>query len=129
VVHQPSAAIHQSLPRVDDGHVGLGVLAPVRNRVEQLGIEARQAGEVLGIDLVGLLLVCVDEPQLAGDGHQDLVAALLEYPARPRRVGSRLDCDAHGALGGEAPSEGLGAGTQPTLLEHLAALLVDEAQR
>jgi hypothetical protein len=36
--------------------VGLGVLAPVRNRVEQLGIKARQAGEILGVDLIGLAL-------------------------------------------------------------------------
>jgi hypothetical protein len=54
--------------------VGLGVLAPVFERVEQLGIEARQAGQVLGIDLVGLLLVGVDQSQLAGIGHKYLVA-------------------------------------------------------
>src|SRR5215210_8946321 len=47
---------------------------------EQLRIEACQ---VLGIDLVGLLLVGVDEPQLASIGHQDLVAALLREPADP----------------------------------------------
>jgi hypothetical protein len=57
VVDQLGAAIHQSLPGADDGHVGLGVLAPVRNRVEQLGIEARQSGQVLGIYFVGLTLV------------------------------------------------------------------------
>ena len=40
--------------------MGLGVFAPVPNRVEQLRIEARQASQVLGIDLVGLTLVGLD---------------------------------------------------------------------
>jgi hypothetical protein len=56
VVEQLGAAIHQSLPRADDGHMGLALFAPVLYGIEQLGIEARQAGEVLGIDLVGLVL-------------------------------------------------------------------------
>src|SRR5215217_4976488 len=103
--------------------MGLGVLAPVRHRVEQLRIQARQASEVLGVDLVGFALVGVDEPHLSGVGHQDLVATLLEHPACPGRVGSGLYCDAHRRpLGGEASSERLGASAQPTLLYNLAAL-------
>jgi hypothetical protein len=58
--------------------MGLGVLAPMRNRVEQLRVQARQTSEVFGVDLVGLSPVGIDEPQLAGIGHQDLVAALLQ---------------------------------------------------
>ena len=108
--------------------MSLGVLAPVRNRVEQLRIQASQASQVLGVDLVGLLLVGVDEPQLASVGHQDLVAALLQEPANPGRVGSGLYSYAHGPLGGEAPTESLGGGAQPTFFDHLAALGVDEAQ-
>ena len=57
--------------------MSLGVLAPVRNRVEQLGIKARQAGEILGVDLIGLSLVGVDESQFAGVSHQYLVATLF----------------------------------------------------
>jgi hypothetical protein len=45
--------------------MGLGVFAPVLEWVKQPRIEARQAGQVLGIYFVGLLLVGVDEPQLA----------------------------------------------------------------
>jgi hypothetical protein len=56
------------------------------------------------------------------------VATLLQEPARPGRMGSRLYGYTQGPLGGEAPSEGLGSGTQPTLLDDLAALLVDEAE-
>jgi hypothetical protein len=42
---------------------------------------------------------------------------------------TRLYCDAQWlVLGGEAPPEGFGGGTQPTLLDHLAALCVDEAE-
>jgi hypothetical protein len=106
--------------------VGLGVLAPVGNRVEQLGIKARQAGEILGVDLIGLALVGVDQSQFAGVGHKYLVAALLQNPAGPGRVGAGLDGNAHRSLRSEASPEGFGAGTQPTLLEHLAAICVDE---
>jgi hypothetical protein len=41
---------------------------------------------------------------------------------------TRLDDYAQRPLKGEAPPEGLGAGTQPTLLHNLTASLVDEAQ-
>jgi len=109
--------------------VGLALFAPVLERVEQLRIEARQASEVLDIYLVGLSSVGVDEPQFAGVGHKDLVAALLQEAANPGREGARFYSDAHRRpLGSGAPFEGLGAGTQPTLLDDLAAVLVDEAQ-
>jgi hypothetical protein len=57
------------------------------------------------------------------------VAALLEHPARPRRVGSGLDGYTQRPFGGEAPPEGLGGGTQPTLLHNLAAYCVDDLRR
>ena len=53
---------------------------------------------------------------------------LLEHPARPRRVGSGLYGYTQRLLGGEAPSEGLRGCAQPPFLDHLAAVLVDEAQ-
>ena len=57
------------------------------------------------------------------------MATFLQYPARPRRVGAGLDGYAHRRLlGGEAPSESLGASAQPTFLHNLAALLIDEAE-
>jgi len=90
---------------------------------EQLRIEACQ---VLGIDLVGLLLVGVDEPQLASIGHQDLVAALLREPADPGRgVPVSLAIRSEPS---EASTEGLWGRAQPAFLDHLAALCVDEAQ-
>jgi hypothetical protein len=108
--------------------VGLGAFAPVPDRVEQLRIHSSQAGEVLGVYLVGFAPVGVDEPQFASVRHQHLVAALLQEPANPGRVGSRLYGDAQRPLGGEAPPEGLPGGAQPAFLDHLAALRVDEAQ-
>jgi hypothetical protein len=108
--------------------MGLGVLTPVLEWVQQLRIKTCQASQILGIDLICLLLVGVDEPQFAGIGHKDLVAAFFEHPAHPRRMSSRLYCDSHGPLGGEAPPEGFGGGTQPTIFEGLAALCVDETQ-
>jgi hypothetical protein len=83
--------------------VGLALFAPVLERVQELRIEACQASEILGVDLIRLTRVGVDEPYLASIGHQDLMAALLEHSANPRRVGSGLDGYAHGRpLGNEA---------------------------
>jgi hypothetical protein len=56
------------------------------------------------------------------------MATLLKYSARPRRVGTRLDGYTQRRLGGEASSEGIWGGTQPTFLHNLAAYCVDEAQ-
>src|SRR5215208_3147458 len=109
--------------------MSLGVFAPMLERIEQPGIHSSQASQVLGVDLVCLALVSVDEPQLPCIGHKDLVAALLQDPACPRGVGSSLDCDAHRRpLGGEASFESLGSCAQSPLLHNLAALLVDEAK-
>jgi hypothetical protein len=44
--------------------MGLGVFAPVLEWVEQFRIQTCQASQILGIDLVGLAFVGVDEPRL-----------------------------------------------------------------
>src|SRR5215212_3741284 len=58
---QLRAGTHQCLTRADDGHMGLGVFAPMFERVQELRVKTRQASQVLGVDLVGLALVGVDE--------------------------------------------------------------------
>src|SRR5215207_4823622 len=95
---------------------------------EQLGVETGQASQLLSVDPVGLAALGVDELQFAGVGDQDLVSTFLEQTARPRRVGARLDGDAHRSLRTKAPPEGFGGGANPALLDHLAALGVQQAQ-
>ncbi len=56
MVHELRAAPDQRLPGSDHGHVRLGAFASVPNRVQELGIEARQADEILGVYFVGLAL-------------------------------------------------------------------------
>ena len=101
--------------------MGLGIFAPVLERIQELRIEAGQASQVLGVYLIGLVLIGIDEPQFASIGYQHLVAAFLQDPAHPRRVSTRLDCDAQRLLRTEAPPEGLRSGTQPTFLHNLTA--------
>jgi hypothetical protein len=109
--------------------MGLGVFAPMLERVQELRIQTRQASQVLGVHLIRLALVGIDEPQFASIGHQYLVAAFLEHPAHPRRVSTRLHCDAHRRLlRSETPPQSLGSGTQPAFLHNLTALLIDEAE-
>jgi hypothetical protein len=45
--------------------MSLALFTPVLERIEQLRIKPCQAGQILGVYLVGLLLVGVDEPYLA----------------------------------------------------------------
>jgi hypothetical protein len=59
VVHELRAAIHQRLPRADQGYVGLALFAPVLERIQELRINPSQAGQVLGVYLVGLALIGV----------------------------------------------------------------------
>jgi hypothetical protein len=109
--------------------MGLGVFAPMLERVQQLRIQTCQASQVLGVHLIRLALIGIDEPQFASIGHKDLVGAFLKHPAHPRRVSTRLYCDAHRRLlRSETPPQSLGSGTQPTFLHNLAALLIDEAE-
>jgi hypothetical protein len=105
--------------------MSLGAFTPVPEWVQQLRIEACQASEILGVDLIRFAFVGEDVSQFAGIGHQDLVSTLPQEPVNPRRVGSRFYGDAHGLLGREASPEGFGSGAQSALLHNLAALLID----
>src|SRR5215211_2184967 len=109
--------------------MSLALFSPVLERVQELRIQTRQASQVLGVYLVGLALVGVDQPRLARIGYQHLVATLLlEYSANPGGVSARLYGYAQRLLRAKVSLEGLGSGSQPTLLDHLATLCVDEAQ-
>jgi hypothetical protein len=101
--------------------MGLALFAPVLERIQQLRVQARQSGQVLGVYLVGLSLVGVDQSQLAGVGNQYLVATLLKQPANPGRMGPGFYSDAQRGLRSEASSYGLGVGAQPALFDDLAA--------
>jgi hypothetical protein len=93
--------------------MSLGVLTAVLEWVEQLRIKTCQASQILCVYLICFALGGVDEPQFPSIGHQHLVAAVLEYPANPRRVGACLYGYAQWLLlRGEASPEGFGDGTQ-----------------
>src|SRR5688500_8501874 len=102
--------------------MSLAVFAPVLEWIEQLRIQTCEASQILSIDLIGLAPVGVDEPYLAGIGHQYLVSTVLEHPAHPRRVSARLYGYAQRLLRGEASPQSLGSGAHPTLLHHLTAV-------
>ena len=83
--------------------MGLALFASVLEWIEQLRVQTCQTSQILGVYLVALAFVSVDQSQLTSIGHKDLVAALLQEPAYPGRVGSRFYGDAHRRLlGGEA---------------------------
>jgi hypothetical protein len=98
------------------------------DRREQTSIEACQAGEVLGIEPVVLAALGVDEPELAGVGHQDLVGASSQHAADPGRVRARLERHAHRLDADETPLEGLRGRGDAGLFDDLAGLGVQQAQ-
>ena len=57
--------------------MSLELFTSVLERVEQLRIQTCQASQVLGIDLIALVLIGVDEPTFTSIGHQNLVSTLL----------------------------------------------------
>jgi hypothetical protein len=118
----------QRLARADDRQVGLRGLSSMLDRREQTSIEACQAGEVLGIEPVVLAALGVDEPELAGVGHQDLVGASSQHAADPGRVRARLERHAHRLDADETPLEGLRGRGDAGLFDDLAGLGVQQAQ-
>ena len=56
------------------------------------------------------------------------MAALLQQPAHPGRMGSGFYGYAQRPLRSEASFEGCWGGVQPALLDYLTVLLIDEAQ-
>ena len=54
VVYELRAATDQCLTRADDGHVSLGIFAPMLERIEQLRIKTCQSSQILSVYLVGL---------------------------------------------------------------------------
>jgi hypothetical protein len=128
MVDQLGADAHQRLPGVDECQVGLAVRVPVLYGIQQRGIEPEETGQLLGVDPVGLAALGVDEPYLPGVGHQHFVAQALKEPADPGRVRPYLDGNLQRPLRTEPTLEGLRGGTQPALLQYLAAFGVDEAE-
>jgi hypothetical protein len=56
VVYELRAATDQCLPGADYGHMGLGIFAPVLERIQELRVHSCQSSQILSVYLVGLSL-------------------------------------------------------------------------
>jgi len=83
MVDELSAGANQAVASADDRQVGLGLRAAMVDGGEQLGVEPSQSGQVFGVGAIALAGVAVDQAQLAGVGHQDLVAQPGQQCADP----------------------------------------------
>src|SRR5215216_7148540 len=108
--------------------MSLGLLAAMLYGIQKLGIGSGKTRQLLGVELVGLTLVAVDQPCLARIGHQNLVTAVMEDPVHPGRVGTDFDGDLHLLPRVEAATEVVWGSTQPALLEELTTVGVEDAQ-
>src|SRR5215213_2520474 len=94
----------------------------------RLRIGAGETGQLLGIELVGLTPLAIDQSSLTRISDQYFVAALGKQTTYPGRVGSNLDGDMQRLFRIEPPPHRLWGGAQPALFDDLAVLGVDETE-
>jgi hypothetical protein len=112
--------------RAGDRQVGLGLRASVVDGGEEPRVQPGQPGQVLGIGSIVLAGVVVDQAELAGVGHQDLVAKAGKESADPTRVGAHLDGDAASWDAGELARQGGLGGGEARFFDQLAVLVQDD---
>jgi hypothetical protein len=86
-VHSAGSQSHQDISSADQRQYLLLRYRAVCDRPEGLQIETRIAGELLGINLVALLVAVRDRPQFAHVGHDHFMAKFLDLFGDPDRVG------------------------------------------
>ncbi len=86
----------------------LGGLPAVLDRGQEPEVQARQARELLRVGPVVLVALGVDGPELAGVGHQHLVAQTHEEPADPGRVHAVFDAIRMGSVSEKRLSKAAG---------------------
>lgn len=93
VVNEAYTASHEDVARAEQGQVRLSQFAAMLDRAEQLAIEARDASQVLGVDLIVLALILVDQAQLSRVSHDHLVTELRQKTTDPWGVHACFDGD------------------------------------
>jgi hypothetical protein len=73
VTDQLRATDDEGIAAAKQGSVGLGRLTAILDRVEQRGVDAGEASQSLGIQLVVLLPAAVNQPNVPGIGGDRLV--------------------------------------------------------
>src|SRR5918993_4686040 len=128
VVDHLGAATDQRLSRMDYRQVSLGVLAPVLHRVQKFRIGPGETGQLLGIELVGLTPLAIDQSSLTRISDQYFVATLGKQTTYPGRVGSNLNGDMQRLFRIEPAPHRLWGGAQPAPFDEFAAFGVDETE-
>src|SRR5688500_4534622 len=113
MVDQLRTATNEHFAGVQKRQVSLGMLASVLERVQKLGINSGQPGQILRVELVTFTLVGVDEVELSGVCDQDFMSAFFEQPAHPGRMSPHLDGDLERLLRIEPAPSGLWGRASP----------------
>jgi hypothetical protein len=105
VIDQPRARTYQSVPRSQDGHVGLRLLSSWLDWRQQLWIQPGQTSQILRVDSIVLSSILVDQAQSPRIGQDDLVPQFLQQTTYPRRMGAHLERDAQRRPFGKSPAQ------------------------
>ena len=120
VVDEQRARAHQRVAGAHHGEVVLALFAAVADRGEQLGVEAPQPRQPLGVEAVGLALAAGDQRDLARVGDDHLVAELRHDTAQPGRARPRLEHDPRPREAGQRCAQRRRRGADAPLAQHLA---------
>src|SRR5690606_26642398 len=86
--------LDQRLARLDHREIRLRSLAAMADRVQQRGVHADQAGQVLGVKAVALPARGEDQANLAGIGDVEFVTGGFENTTDPGAVRTNFDRNA-----------------------------------
>jgi hypothetical protein len=120
MIDETGPSPHQDLPGSKNRQILMGLLCPVTNPAQQGWVQPGQAGEDPGIQPIALSVASVDHTHLSGVGDDDFVAELREQLTDPARVGPDLQGNPRGGKIAKPLPEGLGRGSNATLLGDLS---------
>jgi hypothetical protein len=125
VVDKHGTCAHKDISRADHGQVSLSLLTAVKDRGEKFGIEASQASQIFGVDLVIFTGILVDQTKLACIGHDDLMTQILQGLTCPTGVRSHFHGNAAGRDTLELSSESILGGGNAAFFDHFSILIQD----
>lgn len=83
-MNEPDARAYQDIASTDQGQMRLSELAAMFDRAQQLRVETCDAGQILSIDAIVLVLILVDQTQLPRVGDDHLMSQSVQQAAHPR---------------------------------------------
>jgi hypothetical protein len=83
MIDESGPGTHEHIPAPDYGQIGLGIQLPMLDRGKQHGIESPDTSQVLGIDLIILGVVFIDQSKFARIGDNHFMSQIIQQATHP----------------------------------------------